>query len=159
MKNGKPHIYILPEDRADEQIAIAFRDDTFPNERFIHVERIAGGWLKVIKKFENEFIAEMRNDLYRRVILLLDFDEQNDRRQYVQDRIPDDLKGRVYIIGVWSNPEALRTSLGMKFEAIGEALSQDCRNGAKTIWDHELLKHNANEVERMIVTLRPILFP
>ena len=160
MRNEKPHIYVLPEDRADEQIARAFADDTFPYERFIHVARPAGGWLKVIEEFESVYIKEMDKDPLRRVILLLDFDEDETRRKYAQGRIPDRLKERVYVIGVWSEPEKLKKELrGMKFEDIGKALSQDCREGVKSVWNHELLKHNASEIDRMIITLKPIVFP
>jgi hypothetical protein len=44
------------------------------------------------------------------------------------------------------------------FEEIGLKLAEDCRSDSKSTWGHELLKHNADEVDGMKSILRPILF-
>lgn len=37
-------------------------------------------------------------------------------------------------------------------------MAEDCREGTNTMWDHELLRHNAGELERLRKRVRPILF-
>ena len=159
MNKYQPHIFVLPEDDANRQIANGFLLDAAIKARALQVLEPAGGWSYVVSKFENDYIASMRKFPKRRLILLLDFDEASDRLRMVQERIPDDLKERVFVIGVWSQPEKLRNSLGVNFEPIGLALAKECREDMATIWNHALLKHNASEVERMKIALRPILFP
>jgi hypothetical protein len=46
----------------------------------------------------------------------------------------------------------------MSFERIGEALSRDCSDNTRTVWGHELLKHNESELERLILNVKPFLF-
>jgi hypothetical protein len=72
--------------------------------------------------------------------------------------IPDELMNRVFVIGAWSEPEDLRKARLGTFEEIGFKLAEECRSDSKSTWDHELLKHNADEVVRMASVLRPILF-
>jgi hypothetical protein len=72
--------------------------------------------------------------------------------------IPDQLRNRVFVIGAWSEPEDLRKARLGTFEEIGWKLAEDCRSDSKSTWGHELLKHNADEVDRMKSVLRPILF-
>ena len=50
------------------------------------------------------------------------------------------------------NPEAMR-----KYSD-GADLARDCREDTTILWSHELLKHNADELERMAPILKPILF-
>jgi hypothetical protein len=64
----------------------------------------------------------------------------------------------VFILGTLTEPEALKRDLG-SYETIGLALAQDCRDETDTTWGHDLLRHNAGELERLRETVRPILFP
>jgi hypothetical protein len=72
--------------------------------------------------------------------------------------IPDDVKERVFILGALTTPEELKARLG-SYETIGKAAAKDCRDGTDTTWGHALLKHNANELDRLRQQVRPILFP
>jgi len=103
------------------------------------------------------------------IVLLIDFDRQEDRLHYVKNRIqehltenqfPADLIDRVFILGVISNPEELTRSIpGLNsLEEIGKALSQDCAENTYRIWGHDLLKHNKTELDRMLLSVRPFLF-
>ena len=107
----------------------------------------AGGWIEVLDQFESDHIAGM--DLYtnRFMVLLIDFDGRQDRLSIAIDRIPERLRDRVFILGAWTEPEALKR-LG-SFETVGVALARDCREQTDTTWGHELLRHNAGEVGRL----------
>jgi hypothetical protein len=72
--------------------------------------------------------------------------------------IPEHLRERVFVLGVWSEPEKLRPHFGSDYEKIGLAMAKDCHDNTKTIWGHELLRCNANELERLRNLVRPILF-
>ena len=158
MNREKEHILVLPEDRANEEIANGFIQIPNVNSRTIKIERPAGGWKKVLKKFEEEHIAVMRQYTKSRVVLLIDFDQCKDRLEYVNSQIPDDLKERVFVLGVFSNPEILRNDVGKNFEGIGEALANNCSDNTNDLWEHELLKHNKIELERLIYSVKPFLF-
>lgn len=152
-----PHILVLPEDDADRQLANGFHlgvDQT----RKIQVLEEAGGWNKVLECFESTHISEMDRYTHRFMVLLIDFDRRANRLEQVKAKIPGRLKDRVFILGVWSEPEDLRQAKLGSFETIGRALAEDCREGSYTTWGHDLLKHNKEEIERLGVQIRPILF-
>jgi hypothetical protein len=96
----------------------------------------------------------------RRLVLLLDFDQDEGRRGKVFAEIPDDLKNRVFVLGVWSEPEDLRRNLHISLEAIGQELAEAClaNEFLKSRWNHPLLSHNADELNRLRQSVRPILF-
>jgi len=73
--------------------------------------------------------------------------------------IPDRLKERVFVLGVWTNPEELRRECGESYERIGLAMAKDCRDNTETTWETGLLSHNAGELERLRKHVRSILFP
>lgn len=154
----QPHIIVLPEDRANEEIANGFIQDENVNERAIHVERPAGGWGKVVEKFTEVHVSEMRQFTNSMIVLLIDFDQREDRFSHVNSQIPDDLKERVFVLGVQSNPESLRRDIKKSFEKIGETLAKDCSNNTNELWGHDLLKHNKTELDRMILSVKPFLF-
>jgi hypothetical protein len=93
----------------------------------------------------------------RFMILLIDFDGQEGRLNNAKAIIPDRLKDRVFILGTWNEPEALRQDLGT-YETIGLAMAKDCREGTDMIWSHRLLLHNESELSRLRECVRPILF-
>ncbi len=92
----------------------------------------------------------------------MDFDEQVERLSSAREEIPGDLSNRVFILGVLSNPERLKTALGKSFEDIGKALAQDCARDTRYIWEHDLLAHNSAELDHMDSphpSIRELLFP
>ncbi len=77
------------------------------------------------------------------------------------EKIPDDIKDRVFVLGVLSEPEELKkaNNIPNSFEAIGKALAKDCFDGTDHAWGHDLLKHNKDELSRMEKSVKPFLFP
>lgn len=101
---------------------------------------------------------KMRQYQTRRFLLLIDFDQDQHRLNHIQDKIPEDVADRVFILGIFSNPEILKRILGMSFESMGEELAENCAKNSDQLWQHDLLKHNQAEVERMIADVKPFLF-
>ena len=153
-----PHVFILPEDDEDHQLATGFNKQLVGiPQRQMQVLPEAGGWSKVLDLFESEHVKEMDRRPKRFRVLLLDFDRKRERLSQARAVIPGHLTDRVFVLGVWSEPEDLK-DLGTS-EAIGSKLADDCRQGNYAIWEHNLLRHNAVELDRLRQHVRPILFP
>ena len=153
-----PHVLVLPEDDANRQLAIGFRlEIPFALTPKIQVLPIAGGWLRVLDCFEKDHVRAMVTYPNRTMVLVIDFDGQRDRLELAKAVIPDHLKDRVFVLGVWTEPEALKAILG-SYEKIGRAMAEDCCEETAATWGHELLQNNANEMERLRQQVRPILF-
>ncbi|MGB0722632.1 MAG: hypothetical protein ACPGU7_09570 [Gammaproteobacteria bacterium] len=156
----KPHVLVLPEDDANRQIANGFELFESINRRSLQVLPPAGGWAKVVGKFGKELASTLRKFPKRHVVMVIDFDKDPERFQEVRNGIPADLLDRVFIIGSWDEPEDLRSDLG-DFESIGGRVAEECYDTASdgdSIWNHELLRHNADELARMKQQLAPFLF-
>lgn len=68
------------------------------------------------------------------------------------------LRTGVYLLGVWSEPEALQNALDhLSREAIGEALARECPGDREALWQHALLEHNARELDRLRTDILPFL--
>ena len=94
---------------------------------------------------------------------MIDFDcyegsSHEDRLHKVTREIPDDLKNRVFVLGVLSEPEKLKSNSRMSFEKIGETLADGCPDNKNELWKDELLKHNEDELSRILALVRPFLF-
>lgn len=153
-----PHIHVLAEDDANRQIANGFLLARNLNNRAVKVLPLPGGWKKTVEEFTKEYASEMRQLPQRMMVLLIDFDDNENRLSYVESQIPDDLKARVFVLGVLSEPENLRTDINKNFEEIGEALAKDCSDNTNELWGHTLLKHNKGELDRMASSVKPFLF-
>lgn len=153
----QPHVFVLPEDRANSQLANGFLLDEALVPRKMQVLEEAGGWAEVLKRFRSDHVRGMDACPGRFMVLLIDFDGQEDRLDRARAVIPDHLKDRVFVLGAWTEPEALRAALG-DYETIGKALAKDCREGTDTTWEHNLLRHNASEIGRLRERVRRILF-
>ncbi|MBD0307172.1 MAG: hypothetical protein ICV80_03230 [Microcoleus sp. T1-bin1] len=160
------HVLVFPEDDANRQIANGFILNSNVKEQAIQVLPIADGWGKLVDKFKDDHVSLMQRFPKRRMVLLIDFDGQGERLSYVKSQIPEDLQDRVFILGVLSDPEALKRikkkfeSIGTgKLEQIGDTLANDCsNNNTNGLWGHDLLKHNKTELDRMILSVKPFLF-
>lgn len=118
----------------------------------------AGGWRRVLERFESDAAAFMDRYPNRFMVLLIDFDGNDGRLDDARNKIPERLRERVFILGAWTEPEDLKKAgLGL-YEEIGSAMAQDCREETDKIWGHALLKHNAAELARLREQVRPILF-
>ncbi len=154
----QPHVLIIPEDHADEQIANGFvLHDQVKN---LDVERPAAGWSGVLEKFKIELVPYLNKYKEGRVILLIDFDNKYpDRRDRFDKAIPDHLKDRVFVLGVKATPEVLKQSLGKDFETIGNELAENCYKGVDGLWTHDHLAHNDPDRVKLIQSVWTILFP
>ena len=156
----RPHLLVLPEDDANRQIANGFITNVNVKSRAIQVLPPADGWINLVNEFVDDHATEIKKYPERMMILLIDFDKDyRNRLKSVQDRISKDIKDRVFIVGVLSEPERLRTSVSKSFKDIGRTLSEDCYNkNYNGLWIHALLRHNTNELNRMILSVRPFIF-
>jgi hypothetical protein len=154
-----PHVFVLPEDDANRQLANGFLlDDSLSvRRRRIQVLEEVGGWTEVLERFKSDHVIEMDRNPHRFMVLLIDFDGREDRLDIAKAAIPDQLTERVFILGALSNPEALKATLG-SYEIIGSKLAKDCSEEADSTWGHPLLQHNASELDRLREHVRPILF-
>lgn len=150
----KPHIMVLPEDDANRQMAIGF--ERLVGTRQFQVLSPAGGWPKLGPKFQSAHIPEMRAIPSRFMVLLVDFDHARVRYDQIAKSVPADLVSRVFILGVWTDPEDLKR--GRTLESIGKDLATACECDVSGEWDDPLLRHNAPELERLRTTAHPILF-
>jgi hypothetical protein len=158
MNKMVPHVFVLPEDDANRQLANGFQRFHSLDTRRMQILPEAGGWQQVLERFKTDHVPDMERNANRFMVLLLDFDGREDRLEQVGAEIPDSLRERVFTLGSFSEPEKLRPSLG-SYEKIGFALAKDCSDNTDVTWTHELLKHNAGEIERLRKFVRPILFP
>ncbi len=158
MNKERPHVFVLPEDDANRQLANGFQLDYSLDTRRMQVLREAGGWQEVLKCFKVEHVPEMDRNSNRFMVLVIDFDRKENRLDNVKAEVPERLKERVFVLGAWSEPEELRQELGFSYESIGLAMAKDCREGVDVTWAHDLLRHNAGELERLRRFIRPILF-
>jgi len=155
----QPHVLVLPEDDANRQLANGFRLDQYLLNWRIQVLEEAGGWIKVLERFKKDQVVGLNRYPERFLVLLMDFDGDLERLSQAKAEIPNDLTERVFILGALTKPEALKQAGLGSPEEIGLAMAKDCREGTDTIWGHELLRHNAAELERLLPRVRPILFP
>jgi hypothetical protein len=159
MNKYMDHVYVIPEDDADRQIAVGFVDHPTVNDLRIQVMPIAGGWPNVLKTFKDEYIHLLRTYPKAHVVMLIDFDGVfTQRRELFENDIPDDLKSRVFVVGSRETPELLRNALNKSLENIGESLADDCDAGTSEYWGHEQLIHNDPDRQRLDQVVRPFLF-
>jgi hypothetical protein len=155
----RPHVFVLPEDEANLQLATEFLAQIDANrQRQMYVLDVADGWNRVLTLFESVHVTEMDRYPRRFMILLIDFDGRQERLNVAKAKIPDHLSDRVFVLGALTNPEDLRRALG-SYQDIGSAMASDCREETNTIWGNPLLQHNTDELNRLREHVRPILFP
>jgi hypothetical protein len=162
--NYLPHLLVLPEDDANRQILVGFRNHHAVNFRKMDVQNIAGGWLVAVDSVVDEHVRHMRKYPGRHVLLVVDFDGHPDRREQITSRVPADLHDRFYILGCSDEPERLLASMGIraeersKLETLGRLLASDCDHNTNETWEHEMLAHNAVELERLKSNVKGFLF-
>lgn len=153
------HVYVIPEDDADRQIAVGFVDHHRVRDPRIKVMPVAGGWRNVLKTFRDEYVQKLRDYPKAHVVMLIDFDGYFDqRRAEFENEIPVEIKPRVFVVGSKLTPETLKNALNKSFERIGESLADDCDAGITGLWGHEQLNHNDPDRRRLDQTVKPFLF-
>jgi len=159
MNRYADHIYVIPEDDRDRQLADGFiLHDQVKTPR-IQVMPPAGGWREVLKEFTTEYVQRLRKYGKGHVVLLIDFDGDYDNRRMVFDlEIPTDLKDRVFVIGPSLTPEDPKRAMGKNFEQIGKDLAEDCFVGTETTWNHPHLVHNDPDRRKLADFIKKFLF-
>lgn len=148
----KPHIWVIPEDDANRQLVLGFLLHDSANDRVVGVRSPVGGWKKVLNCFLAEYVPLLRSFPQGNVVLLIDFDDVENRRDLFAQSIPADLQSRVFVIGSRDEPETLKSQLAMNLEDIGHHLAEECQSGQFILWSHAQLAHNQVELERLIET-------
>lgn len=75
----KEHVFVLPEDDANRQMANGFLLHPDVNPRAIQILNEVGGWTKVRDTFVDTHLPQLENLPKRHLILLIDLDEKLDR--------------------------------------------------------------------------------
>lgn len=153
------HVLVVPEDDANRQLANGFITHFSVKPRAIQVLNPEGGWLKVLSKFQNLLIEDLRNYPKMHLVLLVDFDnDYQGRIQQFKQECPQELCDRFYVLGVRSEPESIKRAMAKSYETIGHLLVDDCRGNANTHWSHSELQHNLGEIARLNASVSPFLF-
>ena len=159
VNKAQPHVLVLPEDRANLQLATGFHTEVdATRQRQMQVLPVAGGWRRVLERFTSDHKRKMLSNPNRFMVLLIDFDGRPERLGEAKAFVPPELADRVFILGARDRPETLKAELDQSCEKIGSRLGQDCRNDTYATWGTELLQHNASELDRLREYVRPILF-
>lgn len=152
------HIYIIPEDDANRQIAVGFEKDFRIKTRTIQTLPVAGGWTLAVEKLLTEYVSILRSNSKSHVVVLIDSDNQPDRINKSLADVPDDVRDRVFILGAFREPESLKAAANLHFEQIGERLAEECYVGDTNLWGHDEFSHISNEVSRAKDSLRSLIF-
>ena len=156
---AKPYVLVLPEDKANSDLATGFHLGVdFSRQRQMQVLRPSRGWIDLLECFKADHVSRMRGNGNQLMVLLIDLDDREDRLTFAKAQIPSDLTERVFVLSAMSEPEALKAAGLGSYEIIGSKLANDCREETADTWSHDLLRHNASELERLIEYVRPILF-
>ena len=157
MNFHRPGLLILPEDGAFRQIATGFALHHGVEPSRIHVLPEAGGWQKVVDAFKQNQVPRLRRHGSLRVLLLVDFDGEVDpphdrkgRYQSIFESVPEDLRGRTFLLGPADEAEDLKKELGRSgAERAGGLLADGCPDDPDEVWTGPQLRHNRDELTRL----------
>lgn len=144
-----PHVFVLPEDDQNREMAVGFEKDYRIKSRVIQVVPIAGGHLKAIEKLKTEYFPILESNSNSRIIVLIDCDNDANRIPKILADVPGHLQDRVFVLGALDEPESLKTALKLSAEKIGEKVADSCFDEKLNFWTHEQLEHNLAEVRRL----------
>lgn len=155
----KSHLLVLFEDQAYLDIYNGFRLNASIIMGVMQGKKLSKGWHKVVAAFSSEYISYMEENPHSHLLMLIDFDNDPARAANIQENeVPPHLQSRVFILGSLKEAENLRADFGRNFEKLGKQLAKDCVDGTSDAWGHRFLQHNANELQRMINSVKPFLF-
>jgi 5S rRNA maturation endonuclease (ribonuclease M5) len=150
-----PHLLVIPEDEANRQIITGFASHSEVDNRRIHVEPVACGWIRALEHFQSNHLRGMKKYENRHVMILIDFDDREDRLEKAKEYIPENMRSRVYVMGCLSEPERIRAATRMSKSQFGEAIAEACLSGNEDLWQKDILAHNRAELERMKSSICP----
>jgi len=145
----KPHLFIVPEDDADRQIAVGFQMHLEAKGEMQIVD-VARGWLKVVGVIKDEYVPLLKNNLNSHVLGIIDCDKDADRIAEQLENFPEDIRNRIFLLGV--------RSAKMHFAEIGEKLADECYKDELDLWNHEMLSYSSSEALRAKDVLRELVF-
>ena len=155
----KPHLLVIAEDEANRSIVNGFATQLEANPRQFYIETVSRGWTKGRDRLLELCDRYLKIHTGAHALLIIDFDQQADRASEIKDRLPSEVRDRVFIIGVFSEPEALKRSTKKKGEEIGQLVAAGCKAKNSDIWEQEpLLIHNLEEIQRLSQAVRDLFF-
>lgn len=157
MNKFKPHLFIVPEDDADRQIAVGFQMHLEAKGEMQIVD-VARGWLKVVGVIKDEYVPLLKNNLNSHVLGIIDCDKDADRIAGQLENFPEDIRNRIFLLGVNENPQEFKRSAKMHFAEIGEKLADECYKDELDLWNHEMLSYSSSEALRAKDVLRELVF-
>lgn len=152
MNRELPHLLVLAEDRANEEIANGFFTHSGLALGKIKMLPIAGGGLKAVNAalgYCHKYLSRYQN---AHLVLLIDFKEDVEIAAKARARLLDASpleSERVFIVGCQFEPEDLRRALGLSLEKIGYQLAEECLTAPGDCWSHPQLIHNQEELARL----------
>lgn len=159
------HLWVLPEDDANRQLVNGMEQNLDLDTRRIDVLTPAGGWSNVLAVLtDRSMIHQLESNSKRHLLLLIDFDNQIGQRiqlyQTNKALLKPAVADRVYLLGSMETPERLKAACQrQRLERLGLELSGDCAPAPATnLWRHGHLQHNASELARLVVNVKPFLF-
>ena len=154
----QPHLLVIPEVKANQDIVNGFLLHVEYNARQLQVLDLANGWSKGKDKLLELSEGNLAKNKNAHALLLIDHDGDPARGFNIKAQISDDVKDRVFVIGVLSEPEELK-SANQKYERIGGLIADGCKDNNSEFWQHELLVHNLEEVQRLSEAFHDLFFP
>jgi hypothetical protein len=155
----KPHLLVIPEDKANQDIVNGFSLHLEVNERQFTVLPIAKGWSKGKERLSELCEKRLSKCKTAYALLIVDYDGDRDRGSKIKSSLPAEVKDRVFVIGILSEPERLKSSINQKYEDIGRLVAEGCREKSTDFWEQqELLAHNLDEVQRLSKAVRNFFF-
>jgi hypothetical protein len=90
----RPHVFVLPEDDANRQLAVGFSlAVAMQRSRQIYVLPVAGGWTQVLEHFLSDEVVDMETCPHRYMVLLIDFDRKRTKTERCDQPDPYGLEG------------------------------------------------------------------
>lgn len=152
------HLLVIPEDKANQDIVNGFLLRVESNERQLQVLNLANGWSKGRDMLLSLSEGHLKKFTNAHALLLIDHDGYPARGSDIKAQISDEVKDRVFVIGVLSEPEELK-SANQKYEQMGKRIADGCKDNNSDFWQHELLVHNLEEVQRLSEVVHDFFFP
>jgi hypothetical protein len=155
----KPHVFLLPEDKQEEDIINGFFTvGHLPYRKDYQVLPLAGGWPKIRLQLSDTLHTELRRYPNMHLIIAADFDKRENRYEDILAGTPADLRERVMLIAPRDEPKDLVAAIGKSRETIGRELAQACFDRNDGLWASEHLVHNTDERQRVGETMRNLIF-
>lgn len=160
------HLQVLVEDDANRQLINGLNQHPSLQARRLEVLPPVGGWKFVLDSLTAPAVIQgMTAYNKRHLLLLIDFDDHFADRwalyQQHKSALAPAISDRVYLLGCLHEPEKLKAACryAKSIEKLGRELSDDCAPPpAQNLWQHAHLRHNADELSRLLAQVKPFLF-